>query len=321
MFKLHSLDAEGPEKDFPADENFQMWKYLFQIFKLFNWNVVVPRIERYAQSKFFYEQKYALEIMISIARVIPNFNFDQLTLIRNFFMKLFNIQLRTFNETVINYWDTLFEEFLRQNDIRRNYWILELLFDLITTNEPISTFHQSSALSFIGFFSMNNWRYANESKQILERYEKLFQHNNQLVRNTLSSELVHVFNHKVGIGITNRINQVDKNEFIGRIVSRLNESLCVLDVSMDSESATNMASIKSTIFDNNTETGQQLHYYLETIADWVSNSFSHEHHNQWDTCYYLKLLPMVCFCECFNFLYSRYFLTNALIVWPSSNNK
>ena len=293
MFVLFSLDKEGVENDSPADERVQVWKYLFQMFKLFNCEQLFPRIERYCNSKKIHEQKMAIEMMNAVARAIPYFDFDQLATCRKFFLPIFDKHLRSYSEQVANYWDDLFDELLRERDVRRVYWVVDYLIKLFTTSEAISAFHHSSVLTFISAFLVNNWRFQQESRNILAHFEKYTTHKIQMVRNNLSGALVHVFNHRVGIGIPFEDMLVGQAQFIDRITAYLHQSLSTLFVSVNDKSAANMATARSTILDSDTDEGQTLHNYLETISTWVTEALSYDLHCQQNTIDFVKLAPYV----------------------------
>jgi len=151
--------------------------------------------------------------------------------------------------------------------------VFKFLFSEQLFTESMTSANQAGDLAFLSNVMMDNWKYPQVSSVVLTKLEANLDFHYNNVRKAISSTLnTSIFFPRIGLAYDAGTNP-SKTEFIARIRDRLHQTLSPLSVQQtDVTDDHNLAHIKSTILDKNTDDGQRFNNFIETVTTFMLSS-------------------------------------------------
>lgn len=165
----------------------KMFKHLFQIFKLFNWNDLTTRLNKLFDLNKDYCDKLAIEILSGVVRASPWLGYDHLMMFKNYLLSIvFRKYLVRLNKESYDYWYYLFQAMFNKRDIRRWLWVFEYFFghdhSPITAFSSFGPYFQASFMNFAANALLTNWKFVKVSENVLVQLEKHLNHQYKFIR-------------------------------------------------------------------------------------------------------------------------------------------
>lgn len=289
LFELYSV-----ENTTTIDLDFvKIWKYLYQTFELFNDELVFPLVEKQLAVDKHSHDKLAIEVMIGLTNALPELNYSSALKVVYFIDSIIKKHvIGKFNSESTKLWTTYVSKIFNNHDIRRNKFLLDQLFNSAFLSN-FSPFYQASFLHFLTIGFSYNFKYPQINREILSKLEDNLSHPYQNVRIAIASFLSLMFPDKLGV-LGTVTSENSRSAFVQRIVDKFEKAMLPLIADLDS-SDSNMTTIKSDIFNQDSLEGKQLLNLIETVTCWTTQSLKlFTLINPSD---FLPLLPYFCYVQ------------------------